>query len=135
MASYASAPSLARRADQAGILVAGMNVPLTFQRTLMPRPTMDQAIVTGLSIAANHALVSLVQETIQSGALLVLGGGKQKTRSFDDRTWSQVTIALDLAAVGVGLAVQRAMRQCHRGARSPLHARGVCPVRGTAGRR
>ncbi len=109
-----SAPSLAHRADQAGILVAGMNVPLTFQRTLMPRNTLDQAIVTGLSIASNHALVSLVQETIQSGALLVLGGGTRKARSFDDRTWSQVTIALDLAAVGAGIAVQRLIRQRDR---------------------
>ncbi len=91
-----------------------MNVPLTFQRTLMPRATMDQAIVTGLSIAANHALVSLVQESIQSGALVVLGGGKRKAKTFDDRTWSQVSIGLDLAAVGIGIAIQRGMRQRHR---------------------
>ena len=106
--------SLAHRADQAGILVAGMNVPLTFQRTLMPRDTLDQAIVTGLSIAANHALVSLVQESIQAGALLVLGGGKRKGRQFDDRTWSQATIALDLVAVGAGIGIQRLLRQRHR---------------------
>ncbi len=106
--------SLAHRADQAGILVAGMNVPLTFQRTLMPRNTMDQAIVTGLSIAANHALVSLVQESIQSGALLVLGGGKRKGRDFDDRAWSQATIALDLVAAGAGIGIQRMLRQRHR---------------------
>ena len=60
--------SLRHRADQSGMLLAAANVPLTFQRTLMPRPTVDQAIVTGLSIATNHALVSLVQETIQSAA-------------------------------------------------------------------
>lgn len=41
--------SLGHRADQAGILLAGANVPLTFQRTLMPRPTVDQALVTGPS--------------------------------------------------------------------------------------
>ena len=33
----------------------------------MPRGTMDQALVTGLSAAANHALISLVQESIQAG--------------------------------------------------------------------
>ena len=49
------ARSLGHRADQTGLLLAGGNLPLTFQRTLMPRPTMDQAIVTGLSIASNHA--------------------------------------------------------------------------------
>ena len=60
------------RADQSGMLLAAANVPLTFQRTLMPRPTTDQAIVTGLSIASNHAFVSLVQESIQSVALVAL---------------------------------------------------------------
>ena len=64
--------SLRHRADQAGMLVAAANVPLTFQRTLMPRPTMDQAIVTGLSIASNHMMVSLIQESVQSVALVAL---------------------------------------------------------------
>ncbi len=55
--------SLGGRADQAGVLFAATNAPLTFQRTLMPRATMDQALVTGLSASTNHALVTLMQET------------------------------------------------------------------------
>jgi uncharacterized membrane protein len=106
--------SLGHRADQAGILVAGANVPLTFQRTLMPRPTSDQAIVTGLSIAANHALVSLLQESIQAAALLAL---RRRRRPVDDKTWSRATLVADLAAVGAGLALQRRFRQR---AREPL---------------
>src|SRR5436190_11862758 len=54
--------NLGARADQAGLLVAAINAPTTFQRTLMPRPLADQAIVTGLSVASNHALVALMQE-------------------------------------------------------------------------
>ena len=63
---------LARRADAAGILAAGANLPLTFQRTLMPRGAIDQAIVTGLSISTNHALVSLAQESINALSLSLL---------------------------------------------------------------
>ncbi|HEY3725218.1 MAG TPA: alpha/beta-hydrolase family protein [Acidimicrobiia bacterium] len=93
------------------MLLAAANVPLTFQRTLMPRPTTDQAIVTGLSIAANHALVSLVQETIQSTALVALRRTNQRA---DNVAWGRASVALDLVAVGAGLGLQRAFRQRSR---------------------
>ena len=104
--------SLHGRANQAGILFAATNAPITFERTLMPRGTMDQALVTGLSVAANHALIGLVQESIQAAALLVAGEGRRVT--LDDRRWSRATIATDVAAIGVGIAVQRALSQQHR---------------------
>jgi uncharacterized membrane protein len=96
---------LSHRADQAGILLAGANVPLTFQRTLMPRPTVDQALVTGLSIYANHAIVSLVQESIQ--ALALVGPRLVGRPRPSDRSWSKATVALDLAAIGAGMVLQR----------------------------
>jgi uncharacterized membrane protein len=92
-------------------MFAAANAPVTFERTLMPRGTMDQALVTGLSAAANHALISLVQESIQAAALVVSGQGRHAPA--DDRRWSRATIATDLAAIGVGIAVQRALRQQH----------------------
>ncbi len=100
--------SLRHRADQAGMLVAAANVPLTFQRTLMPRPTMDQAIVTGLSIATNHTLVSLIQESVQSVALVAL----RKTNSRADTVaWGRMSVALDAVAIGAGIGLQRLFRQ------------------------
>jgi uncharacterized membrane protein len=126
--------SLHGRANQAGILFAAANAPVTFERTLMPRGTMDQALVTGLSAAANHALIGLVQESIQAAALVVSGQGRRVAR--DDRRWSRATIATDVAAVGVGLAVQRALRQEHH---EPLTRAGErtggfwLSVAGTAG--
>ena len=42
--------SLGYRAEQTGLLIATGNVPLTFQRTLMPRTTTDQALITGLVV-------------------------------------------------------------------------------------
>lgn len=115
MDRHAFEHALSYRADQAGLLVSGANLPLTFQRTLMPRPTMDQAIVTGLAIYANHAVVSLVQESIQSLGIVVprlFGRGRPKAT-----TWSKTTLALDVAAIGAGLAIQHRSRQ--RG-REPL---------------
>ena len=82
--------SLGGRADQAGLLYAAGNTPATFQRTLMPRATMDQALVTGLSASANHALVTLVQDAIQSTALVLVGEARR--RSVDERRWSRATI-------------------------------------------
>jgi uncharacterized membrane protein len=126
--------SLHGRANQAGILFAAANAPVTFERTLMPRATMDQALVTGLSAAANHALIGLVQESIQAAALIVSGQGRHAP--IDDRRWSRATIATDLAAIGVGIAVQRALSQEDR---EPLTRAGArtggfwLSVAGTAG--
>jgi uncharacterized membrane protein len=103
--------SLRHRADQSGMLLAAANVPLTFQRTLMPRPTVDQAIVTGLSIATNHALVALVQETIQSTALVALRRTNQRS---DNVAWGRMSVALDLVAIGAGIGLQRAFKQRRR---------------------
>src|SRR5258708_3868585 len=58
MARSRSRSSLGHRAEQTGLLLATTNGPLTFQRTLMPRATADQALITGLSFASNHALAS-----------------------------------------------------------------------------
>jgi uncharacterized membrane protein len=126
--------SLGGRADQAGILYAAVNAPVTFQRTLMPRATMDQALATGLSASTNHALVTLVQETIQSAALVLVGQAGR--RAVDERRWSRATIGTDLAAIAAGLAIQRAFSQRHR---EPLARAGartggfMLAVSGTAG--
>src|SRR5262249_25607462 len=101
--------SLRGRADQAGILFATANAPLGFQRTLMPRALMDQALITGLSASTNHALVSLVQDSIQAAALVFVGDAAR--RDLDERRWSRATIAADVAAIGAGIAIQQLFRQ------------------------
>jgi uncharacterized membrane protein len=126
--------SLHGRANQAGVLFAAANAPVTFERTLMPRGTMDQALVTGLSAAANHALINFVQESIQAAALIA--SGQTRRAALDDRRWSRATIVTDAAAIGVGIAVQRASSQQHR---EPLTRAGArtggfwLSVAGTAG--
>jgi uncharacterized membrane protein len=112
--------ALHRRANEAGILFAATNAPLAFQRTLMPRELVDQALITGLSASTNHALVSLVQESIQSAALLL--SRPSGRRHVDERRWSLATIAADVAAIGLGIGIQRAVPQQPR---EPLPRAGV----------
>ena len=93
-----------------------MNVPLTFQRTLMPRDTMDQAIVTGLSIAANHAL-GLARAGVDPVGCAPRARRREDARATTSTTgaWSQATIALDLVAAGCRASrIQRGLRQRHR---------------------
>jgi uncharacterized membrane protein len=96
------------------MLLAGANVPLTFQRTLMPRKTMDQAIVTGLSIATNQALVTFVQESIEATAALVVRRTYGNGHHDDDERVTRAGVALDAVAIAGGLALQRAFRQRDR---------------------
>jgi hypothetical protein len=95
--------NLGYRTDQAGLLVAATNVPLTFQRTLTKRPLVDQALVTGLSIAANHAVVALAQESVQAAALILNGSGEKGSADGDD--------------TGHAWPVTRGGEQCHASCR------------------
>ena len=106
MARFGAHRSLGSRAQQTGLLLAAGSAPLTFQRTLMPRSTTDQALITGLSFGANHASASLIQETLQSVALL-LAGNAGSTSAVEEQRWSRATLGIDAAAIGVGLGLQR----------------------------
>ena len=53
-----------------------------------------------------------MQESIQAAALVVSGQGRHAPA--DDRVWSRATIAADAVAIGLGLGMQRALRQQHR---------------------
>ncbi len=103
------ATTMARRAAGTGMATAAGMVPYTFQRTLMTRSNLDQALVTGLSYSISQAIVTGIQESIQSGALLAAraGGG---TQDVDVTRWSRAAIALDVLAVAGGVAAQRVFR-------------------------
>lgn len=95
------------RANQAGLLSASAAAPLAYQRTLMPRSTVDQALVSGLAFGSNYALVTAIQEGIQSAALLALG---QAGRTVpDELLWSRASLGADAVALATGLAVQKAL--------------------------
>ena len=105
--------SLHGRADQAGILFATANAPLTFQRTLMPRALVDQALITGLSASTNHALVSLMQDEIQAAALVVVGAAAATHPSTSGAGAAPRSPPTSRRSAS-GVAIQRALRQRHR---------------------
>ena len=95
------------RTEQAAIAAAATSAPITFQRTLMPRSNADQAIVTGLSLAANHAIVSLIQDSIAAGALALVA----RVGPDHERRWGEVTLGLDVATLVASLGIQRMLGQ------------------------
>ena len=101
---------MSRRAGAAGATVAASAVPYTFQRTLMTRSNSDQALVTGLSYAIIQAIVTGLQEAIQSSATLSLGG-RDSINGVAIERWSRRAITLDLAAVAGGIALQVLFQQ------------------------
>jgi len=100
---------LGGRTQQAGTAVAATMMPLTFQRTLMPKSSLDQALTTGISGALNYGIPALIQDTIEAVALRMTGAASAE--EVDRRTWRRVSIAVDVAAIGLGLAGQVVFRQ------------------------
>ena len=101
--------TLAGRVEQAPMLIAAAKVPVSFQRTLMPRSTLDQGLVTGLSMTLDYTLGALVQDGIEVVALRLLG--RPPLDQPDDLLWRRVTLGLDLTAMGIGVVAQVALRQ------------------------
>jgi hypothetical protein len=74
----------------------------------MPRSALDQALVTGISTSLNYSFAALLQDSIE--ALALGSAGRTDPSKVDRHTWRRASIALDLAAIGAGLAVQSALR-------------------------
>jgi hypothetical protein len=102
-ASWALPRLKARRLGRAATVM-----PITFQPTLMPRSALDQALVTGISTGLNYSFAALVQDSIE--ALALRGAGRSDPSKVDRHRWRRASIGLDLAAIGAGLALQRALR-------------------------
>jgi uncharacterized membrane protein len=96
------------RTQQAGTLVAATMLPITFQPTLMPRSPLDQALVTGISTSLNYGLAALVQDSVEAVALRA--AGRSDPSRVDRGRWRRASVGLDVAAIGAGLATQRALR-------------------------
>ena len=92
-----------------GLLFASAMVPGTFARSLSARTPVDQGIATGLSVGLHYLLAVATQDTIQALAAELVRH-RMSPRIADPvmraRAW---TLAADLAAVPVGLALQGAV--------------------------
>jgi uncharacterized membrane protein len=97
------------RTQQAGTTVAATMMPITFQRTLMPKSATDQAVITGISGALNYGFSALIQDTIEAVALRLSGATSPDDVSI--RTWRRASVAVDLAAIALGCAIQTIYRE------------------------
>jgi uncharacterized membrane protein len=97
------------RSDQAAAFVAAAGMPLTFQRTLMARSTLDQGIITGASTALSFLATGLVQDAVEAFASRVVN--PSGTAPLDDATVRRVSLALDAGAMMTGFAMQMGFRQ------------------------
>jgi len=88
-----------------GMLVASATAPGTFASSLAPRSALDQGLVTALSTGLHYLLTLGAQDTLQALAELATGptAAEQLARQ---RT---LTLLADLAAVPLGLGLQRAV--------------------------
>jgi uncharacterized membrane protein len=92
-----------------GLLLASAAVPGTFARSLSRRSAVDQGLVTGLSVGAHYLLGVAAQDALQAvGASLA--DNRRPGRPRDRVTRLRVlTMAVDLAAIPVGLGLRQAV--------------------------
>jgi uncharacterized membrane protein len=97
---------IAGRSEQVGMFVAAASIPRSFQRTLMPRSTSDQAVITGAAMAINYGLATLVHDGIET-----VTQWRAATDEHEDRGWRGRTAAADVCAMAAGFALQSAFKQ------------------------
>jgi uncharacterized membrane protein len=95
------------RSAQAGMLFAAAAAAKSFERTLMPRMTSDQSIVTGLSVALTYATTALFQDVIENVAAFVV----RRDRGANDDHVRRATMLADLLAIGSGAVLERQLAQ------------------------
>ena len=110
------------RSDQAAAFVAAASLPLTFQRSLVPRSTLDQGLVTGVSTAVSFLLTALVHDAIEAFTARVLDPSGRE--AVDDTVVRRVSLALDAGAMMTGFALQSALPQHPH---EPLRTRPSAP--------
>ena len=96
------------RSSQAGMLLAAAAAAKSFERTLMPRTTRDQGVVTGLSVATTYATGAMFQDLIENTAAFVM---RRDGSVSDDDDVRRATMLADLIAIGAGVALQRTLEQ------------------------
>jgi len=90
-------------APDVGLVVAAATAPSTFAPSLSSRTALDQGLVTGLATGLHFLLAAGAQDALVATARFLLDGTASPTAR---RT---ATIAVDAAAVPLGLALLRAL--------------------------
>src|SRR5215203_324161 len=92
---------------QVGLVVAAAKIPETFARGLAPRSALDQGLVTGLTTGIHYLLAVGAQEGLQAGASELARIPAVPHWAARPTGQRALVLGADLAAVPVGLALQR----------------------------
>mgnify|MGYP000993240260 CR=1 FL=1 len=93
------------RASRVGAFIAAASLPRTFQRSLLPRDTVDQGLASGLVMAMTYALGVVLQDGVDATATKLAG---DKAQPAKQRTYS---LLVSLGAIGSGLLLQNIFKQ------------------------
>ncbi|MCI0817625.1 MAG: alpha/beta-hydrolase family protein [Chloroflexi bacterium] len=99
------------RSDAAGAFAAAASVASTFQRTLIPRSTSDQAIITGGTMTLTYLAASLAHDVLETSMSLMVFSGRKK--AIDDDLVRRIALTGDAFGVVSGLFLQRLSLQEH----------------------
>lgn len=92
--------------EAAGLLHSAAATGPSFETSLLPRTTAQQAVATGVAGAITYGLTATMQSFIEAFADRVVGD-----RVSNEHARRAVVITADLAAVGLSVAARRALRQ------------------------
>ncbi len=94
------------RSTKVGYFMAGSSAPRSFQRSLMPRDTTDQGLVTGLTAALSFVIGAIAQDSIETIANNIADNKSHRDkRTFVDS--DKNSLLLSAGALVAGLAIQR----------------------------
>ena len=103
------------RSSKVGFLMAGTSAPRSFQRSLMERDSVDQGIVTGLSMSLAYAIGALTQDGLELIADKITKNGQESDDKKQDESSrdnsDDVSFWLSAGAIGFGLATQYIFQQ------------------------
>lgn len=98
------------RATYVSLITALAVVPRTFQRSLFPRSTVDQGIVTGMTVAMVYGLSVLLQDAggvVADAITSTSSSDKKKDSEADVDMGALGALLLSAAAYGAGYFVQK----------------------------
>jgi uncharacterized membrane protein len=95
------------RSMQAGMLLGAAAAAKSFERTLMPRKTRDQGMITGLSVSLSYVTTAAFQDFIESFATFMV----KRDGEPEDGALRRATMLADLVAVAGGVTMNRKLAQ------------------------
>jgi uncharacterized membrane protein len=100
----------AEKSSTVGFFMASNSVPRSFQKTLMERDSVDQGIVTGLTMALNYAIGTVLQDILDNSANK-LAENEFKNNPKKQKSVDKYSLLMSALATGGGLLLQNSFKQ------------------------